>query len=193
MTQIINLWAGQGTGKSRTAAGLFNIMKHRGFKVELVTEVAKFYTYERNVMALKDQFLLLAQQEYSLRIVADHGVDWIVTDSPPMMGIAYAAQKDVPILRQCARHFRGRYLNYDVFLKRDPSRPYEPYGREPNEAEGIAKDPAIHALFETACSHDTCMDYDEQVADDEVVERIYDRMIRWAKPRDSSESRQATE
>lgn len=79
----INLWAGPGIGKSRTAAGLFNLMKHRGHKVELVTERAKFFTYEGNVSALKDQFYLMCLQEYSQRIVADQ-VDYIITDSPPM-------------------------------------------------------------------------------------------------------------
>ncbi len=44
--KVINLWAGPGAGKSTTAAGLFNLMKIRGYNVELVTEFAKEMVYE---------------------------------------------------------------------------------------------------------------------------------------------------
>ena len=179
MTSIINLWAGPGAGKSRTAAGLFNLMKTRGHRVELVTEVAKFYTYERNLSALKDQFLLMAQQEYHQRIIAENGVDWIVTDSPQMMGIAYCSHRpDLPALHQCAQHFRNRYLNYDVFLERDPSRKYQTYGRSQTAGEAQALDARIHLLFEQACTHRTCMDYLDLFEGPDVIEEIYRRMVK---------------
>lgn len=177
LTSIINLWAGPGVGKSRTAAGLFNLMKTRGHKVELVTEVAKFYTYERNLSALKDSFLLMSRQEYVQKIIADNGVDWIITDSPPMLGLAYAPKVDLPALHKMAEHFRGRYTNYDVCLVRDTSRPYEQYGRNQTLPEAQALDVRIHELFEAACEHPTCVSWAEHLSRPDIPNEIYWRMV----------------
>jgi hypothetical protein len=153
-------------------------MKHKGLRVELVTEVAKFYTYEANQTALKDQFLLLAQQEYRQRCIAEHGVDWIITDSPPMLGLAYASHDDLRILSTVAEHFRKRYVNYDILLTRDASRPYETYGRNESEAEAHRKDEVVRNIFKSVwlSSHGK----DDLRATEYVVEQIYSRVMRWA-------------
>ena len=52
--KVINLFAGPGTGKSTTAAGLFYKMKSKGYMVELVTEFAKDLVYQESFFRLKD-------------------------------------------------------------------------------------------------------------------------------------------
>lgn len=176
LTSIINLWAGPGTGKSRTAAGLFNLMKYKGHKVELVTEVAKFLTYERNLTALNDQFIVMAQQEYTQRIIADSGVDWIVTDSPVMQGVVYAPEADRRIIRQCCDHFRKRYTNHDVFLKRDTTRAYEIYGRNQTLEQAQDLDADIRAIFSGASHYAASLT--ELVASVDAPEVIYERVVK---------------
>lgn len=175
MPYCINLWAGPGVGKSRTAAGLFNLMKFRGHKVELIHECAKFYTYEDNLTALRDQFLLMAQQEYAQRIVRD-SVDYIITDSPPAMGLAYAAREDYATLLMMSQHFRKRYGNLDVLLNRDPSRGYDRYGRRENEMQAVEQHAKVKQLYHFT-RNGSSVDHLECVADEEAVERIYQQMV----------------
>ena len=59
--KVINLWSGPGGGKSTTAAGLFNIMKHMRLDVELVTEVAKDRVYAKDFQTLGNQLLITAE------------------------------------------------------------------------------------------------------------------------------------
>ncbi len=174
--KCINLWAGPGTGKSRTAAGVFTAMKSMGLRVELVTEKAKFYTYEGNVRRLKDQFLLMCQQEYCQRIVRDQ-VDWIVTDSPPGMGIAYARRLDRKVLHSMQEHFRNRYANFDILLLRDDTRPYQTYGRFQTEAEARDLDINIAGIWAECTVHMSCHDYHRLVADDLVIDTIIEKVV----------------
>jgi len=55
MTKYINIFGGPGAGKSTTAALLFAEMKSGGFKVELVTEVAKDFVWEDRSTTLSIQ------------------------------------------------------------------------------------------------------------------------------------------
>lgn len=171
----INLWAGPGVGKSTTAAGLFNLMKHRGYKVELVKECAKFFTYEGNHSALRDQCLLMCQQEYSQRIVRDH-VDYIITDSPPAQGMAYASSEDKALLIQMSQHFRKRYGNLDVLLGRNPEKQYQRYGRNENEMQAIEMHTKVTQLFNFV-TVGSSVDHMQCVADESAVEKIFNRMV----------------
>ena len=86
--KVINLWGEPGAGKSTVAAGLFNLMKLMGEKVELVTEYAKDLTYEKNHGSLQNQLLILATQDNRLRRLEGQ-VEWAITDSPLPLGILY--------------------------------------------------------------------------------------------------------
>ncbi len=57
---IINLLGGPGSGKSTTAAGLFNIMKTEGMSVEFAGEFAKDLTWSERKFCLTDQFMMMA-------------------------------------------------------------------------------------------------------------------------------------
>lgn len=88
-TTIINLVSGPGAGKSTTAAGLFHQIKLDGnYSSEIVMEVVKDYTYDKNEMALKDQILITAEQNHKLfRLIGE--VEYVISDASLINGIVY--------------------------------------------------------------------------------------------------------
>ena len=64
--KVINLFAGPGSGKSTTAAGLFYHLKTMNKKVEYVSEYAKDLIYENRFERLNDYLYMLAKQHHRL-------------------------------------------------------------------------------------------------------------------------------
>lgn len=143
--KVVNLWAGPGAGKSTTAAGLFNLMKQLGHKVEYVPEYAKDLTYERNYGNLTNQFLLAAVQDQRLRRLEGH-VDWAITDSPLPLGIAYCTKEYEDWVPEAIEAAYDRYDNFDFLVRR--TKEYQRYGRTQTESEALAIDISIKALFD---------------------------------------------
>lgn len=141
---VINLWAGPGAGKSTTAAGLFNLMKTLGLRVELVTEYAKDLTYKRDYGSLRNQLMILAQQDDRLRRLVGQ-VDFAITDSPLPLGEAYMTPEYEGWLPAAVKAAYSRYTNYDFFVLRDKE--YQPYGRNQTESEARALDHVIADIF----------------------------------------------
>lgn len=150
MIKVINIFAAPGTGKSTTAAGLFNIMKLAGEHVELVTEFAKELTYDKAFQTLDNQFLVAAEQDNRIRRLVGRGVEWVITDSPLPIGLAYASEEYVEWLTPTIWDAFDRYENYCVLLHRDPSHPYESYGRTQSQAEAMVLDNVIDSIFAEA-------------------------------------------
>lgn len=145
-TKVINLFAGPGAGKSTTAAGLFNLMKLSGEKVELVTEYAKDLTYEKNLNRLGNQMAILGEQ-FGRLYRLNGQVDWIITDSPLLLGVLYA---DGPFK---SAGFTGTVLwSFEVFdnvnfnLKR--TKGYQPYGRIQSEDEAKQVDLRVTSMLD---------------------------------------------
>lgn len=121
MTTVINLYGGPCSGKSTQASGLFYAMKQKGYNVELVNEFAKEVVWEGNVPMLKDQLWVLAHQHRKLVRLKDK-VDYIITDSPVLLSIAYRGIYDGPmysnLIDQLALECYHMYNNIDIFLNR---------------------------------------------------------------------------
>jgi len=86
--KIIQLFAGPGAGKSALAYKLAGEMKARGINCELVTEVAKDVTWEKNFHQLSNQFFIVAKQFDRIRRLEDK-VDYIITDAGLLQNIPY--------------------------------------------------------------------------------------------------------
>ena len=82
---VVNLLAGPGTGKSTTAAGTFAELKHRGHRVELVTEVAKEMCYEGVPHPFDQRYILTEQRHRLERLVGQ--VDIVISDAPLIFGL----------------------------------------------------------------------------------------------------------
>ena len=76
---IINLFAGPGSGKSTTCAGLFSKLKLAGINCEMVLEYAKELVWENNLETLDDQIYIFAEQLHRINRLKNK-VDVIITD-----------------------------------------------------------------------------------------------------------------
>ncbi len=146
-TKVVNLWGPPGSGKSTTAAGLFNLMKNKGARVELVMEEAKTATYAGNTALLQNQLAMLGLQDQRQRILVGK-VDWIITDSPLPLGIVYSTPEYADILDDMAYMAYDRYDNVDFYIDRE--KPYAPYGRAQSEAEALALEVPVLDVYRTA-------------------------------------------
>lgn len=152
--KVINLFAGPGAGKSTLAAGLFYNMKSLGYRAELVTEVAKDYTYERAGVKLNNQLYMLAKQEHRLRRIADQ-VDYAVNDSPLLLGLAYGSA-EIPWLAEAVKGAFHQYDNVNFFVDRC-SHEYQEYGRNQSAAEAAQLDAAILNILNECDEWFTCV------------------------------------
>ena len=134
MTLIINLFGAPGAGKSTHRAKIFAEMKIAGYNVEEVTEYAKDVVWEERPTLFADQLYILAEQNRKLFRLTGK-VDFVVTDSPLLMSIAYA-NRDVaynPTLETLTVDVFSSYNNLNIFLNR--SHDYQQFGRNQNEQE----------------------------------------------------------
>ncbi len=151
-TKVINFFAGPGAGKSTTAAGLFFMMKCRGYKVELVTEYAKDLAYEGllgNVDGVANAFAM-QQVQLERQSVAHGKVEFLITDSPLIKDIAYAHYslkdpRDLHAFKMLAFTTFDKFDNFNVWI--DRVKPYAPYGRRESEESARSVDDKLTALF----------------------------------------------
>jgi hypothetical protein len=141
MMKVINLFAGPGAGKSTTAAGLFFLMKTRNHKVELVTEHAKELTYEKNWHKLGHQLSITGEQYYRQARLKGQ-VDWVITDSPLLLGAIYGSK---PWEREAAKAAFMEFENRNFVI--DRCKPYQPYGRRHSEESSRAIDNTTKELL----------------------------------------------
>jgi hypothetical protein len=145
-TVVISLLGGPGVLKSTTAAELYAKMKRKRLKVELVREVAKDYAWAGHKIGPFEQISILGEQikrESSL-----YGkVDYIVTDSPVMLGAFYFEHnhKEIFMSKMVSSYYKFskqngvKFKNY--LLPRTVK--YQQDGRFENESQAKQVDMAI--------------------------------------------------
>lgn len=138
-TTYINFIGGPGTGKSTKAAEEFFKMKVMGYDVELVTEVAKDFVWEERHKTLSIQPYVTFKQYKNLKRI-DGKVDFVITDSPLLLGIVYKRLYNLDIsynfdllIKELSD--KMGYAHEYRFIKRKHS--YNKIGR--NEDEEMAK------------------------------------------------------
>ncbi len=138
--KVIQLFGGPGSGKSRTAAMLFALMKNEGYKVELVREWVKTSVYENRESVFEDQLYILAKQNRALKVL-ENSVDWVVTDSPVLLGHIYRPTDYYSWFDKACLSIFNTYQNFNFFLQRAIH--YETYGRRENLTEARTIDSDI--------------------------------------------------
>lgn len=145
---VINLYGGPSSGKSTQGAGLFYKMKQNGYNVELVNEFAKEVVWEGNVPLLKDQLYVLAHQHRKLVRLAGK-VDYIITDSPVLLSIAYRSLYDgamySDLIDKLALECYGMYHNINFMLNR--THDFRDQGRAQDYQQSLTIDANIIEIF----------------------------------------------
>ena len=153
MTQIINLYAGPGCGKSTSAAFLYYRLKQDGVNAELVREYVKDWAWEHRKISTYDQLYLLGKQIRRESLLYGK-TDWIVTDSPVLLQVYYARKYCTPHLakgiEEAVTAFyqeaaKDGYEHYHVMLSR--SKPYMAAGRYQTEEEARQIDVGVLDLL----------------------------------------------
>lgn len=144
--KVINFWAGPGAGKSTTAAGVFSRLKQIGYQAELVTEYAKDLTWEGRHNVLADQLYVTAKQNRKLQRLVDHNLDYVVTDSPVLLGYHYSTPDYLGgTYRQMLFELWNGYDNLSFFIRREKK--YNPVGRNQTEQEAREIDDNIRSFL----------------------------------------------
>lgn len=145
MTKIINLFGGPGCAKSTTAALLFGALKLNQFNCELVTEVAKDFTWSERHKCIRSQPLIFGKQLYRLeRLIGV--VDYVITDSPILLSAIYSNGYPPSFSDAVVDIFR-KFDNVNYFLER--VKPYVKIGRSQTEEEAKLIDKALLAFLLT--------------------------------------------
>lgn len=142
MTLILNLYGGPGVGKSTTAARVFAELKLQHFEVELVTEVAKDFTWEERSDALRCQPYVIGKQIWRMKRLFGK-VDVVVTDAPILLGLVYAVGEPPSWIKFLTDTHR-RWDTLDVVLTRHDSKRYVERGRNQTFDEARDLDARIY-------------------------------------------------
>lgn len=148
--KIINFFGGPGVGKSTIAAELFVTLKKKQLEVELVTEYAKDLVYEERYNVLEDQIYILAKQNRRLLRLLHTGIDFVITDSPILMGVEYYRQNGGTSSNfiSLAKEVFDSYDNLNFLLRRNSELEYKGVGRLQKSVEEAREiDTEIHDLL----------------------------------------------
>lgn len=162
---IVNLFGGPGSGKSTTAAGVFNKLKLAGVNCEIVTEFAKHVTWKKDLNTLKNQIYVFAKQHDRMFHLKEQ-VEVIITDSPIIMGLIYTDWDKVSASFEqlvVDEFNREDSENINIFINR--VKPYNPSGRNQTAEEAIAKDNDIYKLLNKYNIDYSFVDGDEDASD----------------------------
>jgi hypothetical protein len=143
-TKVVNFYGGPGAGKSTTAASVFSLLKLHGVNAELVTEIAKDFTWEQRLKTLENQYYVWAKQQHRLWRVRGE-VDVIVTDCPLLLSFIYGERKP-ECFYDLVLHDFNEYENMNFFIQRN--KPFNPKGRNHNEKESKELDVKIKGMLE---------------------------------------------
>lgn len=135
MTTIVNLLGSSGSSKSTTAMGLTYKLRLLGYKVEYVPEYAKDLVYEESEHKLKHQLYVFSKQLKRLDVLLDKGLDYIVTDSPLILGLFYSEKykTDIPFFKELVLNSFKDQNQINFFLTR--SLPFDTVGRLQSQEE----------------------------------------------------------
>ena len=152
MIRRINLYGGPGSGKSTNASMLFATCKSMvadqklDATFELIQEEVKTWAYEGRRPIGFDQVKLFASQMNREELPLRNGVDFVISDSPLLLNLAYA-KKNCSVgtyegLRQIWAEFELQYPSFNIFLCRG-NKPYVSNGRFETHDEAKKMDEAI--------------------------------------------------
>lgn len=148
-TLIVNAFGGPGVGKTTACWHIASELKKKGIYTEYVSEYAKELVYEEKWDMLddsmKNQTIILAEQQKRLdRLIGK--VEVVVTDSPLLLSIIYANDKNDEFEKMIINKF-NQYNNFNLVVLRNKKQSFQQIGRKQNLEESIEKDKEIIDLL----------------------------------------------
>jgi hypothetical protein len=141
---VVNLFAGPGSGKSTTCAGLFHKLKLAGVNCEMALEYAKDKVWEESYKILDDQIYVFGKQLHRIFRLKDK-VDVVITDSPLPLSIYYDKSAN-PYFADLVMNQFNEFNNINYFIVRDDT--YNPKGRIQTEQEAKEIDSEVSLILE---------------------------------------------
>jgi tRNA uridine 5-carbamoylmethylation protein Kti12 len=147
MALHINIFGAPGSGKSTMRSRLFYELKKQQLKVEEVVEYAKELTYGEDGVKLSDQILMFGRQRHP-HFVLDKKVDYVITDSPFIMGFTYVddAVEYKDELKALMLKVHNSYRTLNIFINRNHE--YQEFGRNQTAEQSDEKALEIKALLD---------------------------------------------
>lgn len=146
MSKVINVFGGPGVGKSTTAAGVFYHLKLNRKSTELVREYAKELVWDEAYVKLEDQLAVTSEQNRRMWQLRKK-VDYIVTDSPLLLGIHYMQPDYFPeYFEKMVWEIWNCYDNMNFLIDRQG--PYDTNGRYHSEEEAKQLDLEIKEMLD---------------------------------------------
>lgn len=133
--KVVNLFGGPGVGKSTTAAELFAMMKKRGYKVELLHEVAKDFVWENWNHIFREQDYIFAHQHRLQRRLVSHDIDYVIIDSSMLLGLFYLPNDFPASFAPFLREVFDSYTNINIYLNRTNTFDYVQEGRNQTQIQ----------------------------------------------------------
>lgn len=143
-TKVINFFGGPGARKTTVATSVFSLLKLHNIDVELITEVAKDFTWEERFKTLENQYYIWAKQQHKFWRLKGK-VDIIVNDSPLLLSFIYGEKKSKHFYDLVLHDF-NEYDNMNFFIERPDS--FNSSGRTQNKEESIVIDKQILDVLE---------------------------------------------
>lgn len=169
-TIVINLFAGPGSGKSTTCAGLFYHFKNGGINCEMALEYAKDKVWEESLHVLSNQIYVFGKQLHKLWRL-NGKVDIIITDSPLPISIMYDKTNNKELEGLVIQQF-NEFNNYNFFISRGNK--YNPAGRMQSEEEAKELDKEMINVLDNHNIPYTIVNRDEAVT--QIIHSIADRI-----------------
>lgn len=161
----VQLYAGPGTGKSTTAAGVFSKLKQQDIDCELISEYAKQLVWEESFPKMLNQIYIFGKQHKRHHIL-DGKVDVVVTDSPFPLGLIYDEGRTEFLKELCMSEY-NKLHNINIFINR--KKKYNPNGRVQTLDQAIQKDNEVRSFLEENGIHYITLDGDETLIDQVVA------------------------
>ena len=165
---VVNLFAGPGSGKSTTCAGLFSKLKLAGVNCEMALEYAKDKVWEESNKVLDDQIYVFGKQLHRIFRLKDK-VDVVITDSPILLSIIYDKTGNKYFSDLVLNQFNN-FDNRNYFIERTTV--YNPKGRLQTEDEAKEIDKVLLDLLK-----DCNIEYDS-VGKSEAVDYIFNKIMK---------------
>lgn len=165
---VVNLFAGPGSGKSTTCAGVFAKLKLAGINCEMALEYAKDKVWEESNKVLDDQIYVFGKQLHRIFRLKDK-VDVVITDSPILLSIIYDKTGNKYFSDLVLNQFNN-FDNRNYFIERTTV--YNPKGRLQTEDEAKEIDKVLLDLLK-----DCNIEYDS-VGKNEAVDYIFNKIMK---------------